>query len=53
MDTLEKILKEIEKRMNMVKNIPVDENDDFWMVRNVMKPEGYKVGMKSWYGVEI
>ena len=29
MDTLEKILKEIEKRMNMVKNIPVDENDDF------------------------
>ena len=37
MNALEKILDKIEERM----------------VRNVMKPEEYKVGMKSWYGAEI
>ena len=29
MNVLEKILEEIEKRLNMVKNIPVNEEDDF------------------------
>lgn len=29
MDVLEKILEEIKKRLNMVKNIPVNEEDDF------------------------
>lgn len=29
MNVLEKILEEIEERMNMVENIPVDEDDDF------------------------
>ena len=29
MNVLEKILEEIEERVNMVKNIPVNEDDDF------------------------
>ena len=47
MNVLEEILEEIEERVNMVENIPVDEDDGFLDGESVMKPEEYKVDMKS------